>query len=321
MELMRAILETLKHNMRQALGQGRVEEAKEILARLRQEDPVNPDTRGLELEFYLDTDRLDEAAALARQLCHLFPDSGHILFLTGKVAYRQKHYEEAEARFRESLRVFPHYYTQQWLGKTLTQSGRFEEAESLLLSAGEHNRLVLLDLAWLYERKNDLAAALKACDAYLEHNPDDAFAGEQRVRIRARMQEPEALIEEMSALADLGEQPSDALFPEYVQKLFETGQGPRAREEISARMKTLEARPAVRVAWVCYRAQAYDLAAALFLSQLQANHSNYKYLNALESAAVRCNRLSQVLEAYQGLVTEAGHLHGRCRSLAKRVQR
>src|SRR3990172_950070 len=141
----KAIVDTLKHNLRQALNLGQFNEAEEILARLKREDPVSRETRGFELEFYLTANRLAEAGDLARQLCNLFPDSGRIFFLAGKVAYRQKQYPEAISRFRESQRNYPHWQTQQWLGKTLTQTGQFEEAESLLLSAREQSRHVLLD--------------------------------------------------------------------------------------------------------------------------------------------------------------------------------
>lgn len=314
----KAIIGTLQHNMRQALGAGRLKEAEAILGRLKKEDPLSAATRGLELEFYLNSERFPEAEALAEQLCRLFPDSARILFLAGKLDYRRKRYPEAEARFRESLRLYPSRQTQHWLGRTLTQAGKFEEAESLLHLAAEHQRHALLDLAWLYERKNDLEAALRALDEFLSKDPGNPYAAEQRIRIRAKMLEPEELVSEMDALAGLGEEVSPSLFPEYVERLFQTGQSPKAREEILGRMRDLDSRNAVRVAWVCYKARAYDLACTLFLAHLHENKSNIKYLTSLEAAADKCGRLQEVADAYKSFLPQSGQFYGRLRSLTRR---
>jgi hypothetical protein len=72
------------------------------------------------------------------------------------------------------------------------------------------------------------------------------------------------------------------------------------------------------VAWICYRAKAYDLACTLFLTHLSANLSYYKYLNALESAAEKCGRVSQVLDSYRSYAAEAPGLYGRSKSLERR---
>ncbi len=319
-KLIKAILKTLRHNLRQALSQGHLRDAEEILARLKKEDPLSRETRSFELEFYLAANRFDEANELARQLCNLFPDSGRVLFLAGKLAYRQKQYEEAALRLRESYDIDPYWQTQWWLGKALTQSGHLEEAEAHLLSAREHSPHVLIDLAWLYERTNDLEASLKTYQEYLNQYPGHSFARDQSVRIKAKMMEPEALIEEVNSLSEMNEHVSDTLFPEFVQGLFEMGESLRAREEVFARMENLNARVGVRVAWVCYRAQAYDLACSLFLRYLQVNLSNYKYLNALESAAAKSARLSQVLESYRERTGQAPHLYGRIRTVVRRLK-
>jgi predicted Zn-dependent protease len=314
----KAIIETLKHNMKQSLNRGRLDEAVEILARLKKEDPISLTTRGFELEFFLNSNRLAEADTLAEQLCRLFPDSARILFLAGKLAYRRKRYEEAETHFRESQRLYAHRQTQHWLGKTLTQAGKFEEAESLLLSAREQDRQALLDLAWLYERRNDLDAALKAYDDFLAVHPDNSYALEQRIHIRAKRMEPEDLMSEVSALEDLGEEIPASLLSEYIQKLFETGQTLRAREEIAARIHKTDSKTGVQIAWICYHSQAYDLACTLFLAHLDSNKTNYKYLRALESAADKCGRLTEVAAAYKSYLPEARHFYGRWRSLTRR---
>jgi tetratricopeptide (TPR) repeat protein len=316
--LAQSLLDTLKQNFRQTLRRREFSEAGEILARIVKEDPLSVETRGCELELYLESERIMEAIALADQLCRNFPDSARILYLAGKAAYRQKHYELAESRFRESRRIYPSTQSQYWLGKTLTQLGRFDEAEPLLLTVRDENPWAKLDLAWLHERRNDLEAALKCYDEFLLQHPGHSFAMQQQVRIKARMLDPEALIEEVEALTDFGEQVPEALFPEFVEKLFETGQSQRARDEIRARLDSMQAREGVQVAWVCYRCQAFDLACTLFLAHLRPNVANFKYLAALEAAARKCNRLPQVIDAYRPLCAEARHLYGRCRLLTKR---
>lgn len=314
----RALVTALRENMRRAVAEGRHEEAEQILSRLREEDPLSQETRGFELEMCLNSNRLAEAEALARQLCALFPESARIAFLAGKLAYRLKQYNVAEAHFSESRRLYPHWRTQYWLGKTLTQTGRLDEAEPLLLQVRDRFPTAHLELAWLYERRNDLQAAMKECDAFLALQPDHAFANERRMRIKARMLEPESFIEEIGTLAELGEEVPPALFPDYVQNLFDMGQTVKARDEVSRAAGRLDPKTASRTAWVCYKAQAYDLACTLFLAHLRANLSYFKYLNALEAAAARCGRTADVVEAYRSCAAEMPRLHGRLRSLARR---
>jgi tetratricopeptide (TPR) repeat protein len=315
------IVGVLRRNLRQALQGSRLEEAGEILLRLKKEDPLSRETRGLELEFLLKTDRLAEAQALAQQLCQLFPDSGRIQLLAGQAAYRQKRYSEALACFRESQRIYPHWQTQQWLGKTLTQLGHFDEAESLLLAARENSVQALLDLGWLYERREDWSAAVSVYEAFLKVHPGHRFAASQLTRVRAKQLEPEELIEEAETLAEFGETMPEALFEEYVDKLFATGQAPVAREALLARLQGLDARQGTRLAWVCHHARAYDLACQLFLRHLETNLNSFKYLAALESAAGKCHRLSEVLETYRRLAPRERKLYGRIRNLVSRMRK
>ena len=320
MDLSKALVTTLHRNMKQALSQGRLAEAVDILDRLKREDPLSRETRGFELEYYLASERLGEAESLARLLCRSFPDSARIWFLAGKLAYKQKRYPDAETCFRESRRLYPGTQTQLWLGKTLTQTGDWNEAESLLTSVRDRYDNALLDLGWLYERKGDLEAALGAYDAYLAAHPDHEFASSQRVRIKARSLEPEALIEEVERLVAFGERIPDSLFADYVEKLLDTGQGARAREEVKSRLTDLDPRVGVKVAWACYRKQAYDLACDLFMKFLETHLGNFKYLNTLEAAAAKCNRLTELIEAYTRLAESTPKLHGRLKTLFKRIE-
>ena len=313
----KAVLESLRQNFRQAIYHRRMQEAEDILTRLKKEDPLSVETRGAELELYVEMGKSAGAADLAEQLCRTFPGSARIFFLSGKLAYRQKRYSAAEPLFRESLRIHPSPQTQYWLGKTLTQSGRFPEAESLLMEVRRQNPWALLALAWLHERRNDLESALRFYDEFLALHPDDAVASDRRLRLKARTLDPEALIEEVKTLSDFGEPVPRAVFPELIQSLFETGRTPQAREQISARAPSLEPGDAVQLAWICYRNRAFDLACMLFLGHLRQNMHNFKYLAALETAARKCNRLEDVVEAYGPLCPEARHLYGRRRLLRK----
>ena len=305
--------------MKQALSRGRLTEAADILDRLTREDPLSRETRGYELEYYLASERLGEAESLAGQLCRTFPDSARVWFLAGKLAYRRKEYSNAETCFRESQRIYQSLQTKLWLGKTLTQMGEWSEAESLLTSVRDRFDNALLDLGWLYERKGDLEAALGAYDAYLAIHPDHEFASKQRVKLKARSLEPEALIEEVERLVEFGEQIPDSLFGNYIERLLDTGQGIRARQEVRSRLKDLDRKVGVVVAWVCYRKQAYDLACDLFVAFLESNLANFKYLNALETAATKCNRLTEVITAYKLLAGSFPKLHGRLKTLFKRI--
>ncbi len=76
---------------------------------------------------------------------------------------------------------------------------------------------------------------------------------------------------------------------------------------------------AIRVAWICYHAMAYDLARTLFLQQLSAKLADRRLLVALEAAAGRCNRIQEVLEAYGVLLPQGHHLYGRVRNLSRRL--
>lgn len=316
----KATIAALQHNFIRALKMGQTEEAGEILAGLKQEAPLSKETRGFELELLLRTGRLEDAETLASQLVQLFPDSARIQFLCGKVAYRIKHYPQAEVCFRESHRLYPSPQTQLWLGKTLTQKGVWDEAESFLLAARDHSNSGHLDLGWLYERKGDLLAASQSYQAHLDLHPNDDFARQQQLRLKAKMLEPQELVSEVETLSEVGEPTPDAVFPEYVDTLFQTGNSQKARQEVQQRLERLEPRLGVQLAWVCHHAHAYDLSCMLFLRFVEANLSNFKYLVALESAATKCNRLKEVINAYRGLAGAHPKLHGRMKSLSRRKQ-
>jgi tetratricopeptide (TPR) repeat protein len=319
MALASRLVKSFRQNLRRALHCGDLEEADQILSRLKTEDPLSVETRGFELEFLLNAGRIPQADMLASQLCLLFPQSSRIFFLAGKVAYRAKQYAKAESRLRESARLHPHPLSRWWLGKTLTQKGGLEEAEALLESVRSEYPGVLKDLAWLCERRQEYDRAISFYEDYLKKEPEDEFSQRQLARIKAHTADSDLLIEEMEQLEEFGEAVPEELFPDYIQKLFETGQNPRARAELRKRLDSLAPRDQVKLAWVCYRVQAFDLALELFLENLPANSGNFKYLNALESAAAKCCRTAQLFPPYRELANRDPHFWGRIKALGKKT--
>jgi len=170
----------LQRNLRQALRAGDAEQAGPLLQRLKTEDPLSLETRGLELEYLLLTEHREEARLLAEQLLTLHPGSARIHYLAGRMEYQGRRYPQALARFSESNRLFPHWRTRLWSGKSLTQLGRYGEAEGLLLELHATHPKVGRDLAWLYERMGEEERALHYLERYLESWPDDPLALQQQ---------------------------------------------------------------------------------------------------------------------------------------------
>lgn len=309
------LAKVLRYNLNRALRANELEKAEALLEQLKNTEPLAMESRGLELDYLLRKQEWAAAAKLAQQLVSLFPGSGRIQFLAGQAAYRQKNYAAAVQCFRESMRLFPHNLSQQWLAKTLTQLGEFDEAESLLIALAENSSKGHLDLAWLYERKQQYEQALECLARHLEAAPDDAFALAQQQRLRAKRMQPEHLVAEVETLLEYGEVVADEILPEYLERLFATGQTAKARLFIGERSAAWSAKQADRIAWVCHKMQAYDLAYDLFLVNFAAQRRNFKYLNALEACAKRCLRVAALIAFYEQHAAEERALYGRARSL------
>jgi tetratricopeptide (TPR) repeat protein len=318
---MGTVVSVLQKNLSRALRTGRLDDAASALELLKHEDPLSVYTRGGELELLLRLNRLDEAEVLAKHLVESFPDSARVLYLAGRVAYRRKDYARAESLLDESLRVNPHWRTRHWLGKTLTQAGRFDKAEPILTEIVSEHAHAGRDLGWLYERMADESRAIRALEAYLQSYPDDTFVQQQLSRLRARTMGAERLQEEVENLLELGEELPADLAPDYVKSLLTTGQGERARELIARIEPTLDNRTTTQVAWVCRKLQAYDLSFRLFVRTFTANLHSPKFLNALESDALRAGRVDDLVELYKTHADEHKRLWGRLRSLNRRIAR
>jgi tetratricopeptide (TPR) repeat protein len=300
-------------NLRRALRAGDLAEAANVLAHLKQEAPLALETGALELELLVRSKHLDEADRLARQLVSRFPGSAHVRHWSGRAAYARKRYAEAEACFQESGKLAPHAMHDQWLGKTLTQMRRFDEAEAVLLRVVEQRSWARADLAWLYEIRGDTAHALAEAEAYLAAHGDDARVREQRDRLRARAMEHGQLAEEVEALTELGEQVSESVLAEYVEALLREGRGAEVRTLVRDRMPALTVRGARSLAWKAYKLQAYDVAFELFAAAFAG--CDDKQLSAIEAAAKRSGRLADLVALYEAAAPQRRPLYGRIRKL------
>ena len=313
-----AVIKAIRSNLKRALRVRHYTPAEALLEQLKNEDPLSLETRGLELEYLMAVNRWSEAASLASQLLELFPDSARIHYLAARVFYQAKDYRHALIHFREAERLHPHWITRRWLGKTFTQVGQFEEAEAMLIDLPAAHPRANMDLAWLYERRDDPQRALQYLNDYLVWRPEDGFAKAQRLRLQASTLSPEELVEEVNTLMELDEPIPDELLVTYVQRLLESGQSAAVRQFIDEKRPHWDAQVAASIAWVCHRLQAYDLALLLFLQGLPTHIHEYKYLTALESAATHCRRVDEVIEAYDALATQEKRLYGRIKTLKKR---
>lgn len=273
-----------------AIRRGDLDTAEEKLARLRSEAPAAVETRGLELALLLRRGRLDDAARLADQVVEQFPGSARIWYLAGLVAYRRKRYEVAEERLRESERIHPHDHTRRQIGKALTQMGRLEDAEPILLGLVDRHPECRIDLAWLYERRGTPERALEELDLYLEARPGDRFAASQRLRLRAEALSLAEMREEVETLRELGEDVPGEFLPRYCESLVHDGEFAELRGFVAERADGLEPYVASRMAWQCYRLAVWDVALDLFLRALPGKRHDEKLITTMLAAARRCGR-------------------------------
>lgn len=312
-----AFLQALKHNIKQWLYQKNLVAAEDGLTQLKQQAPLDRQTRGLELEYLLTAGHYRDAENLGLQLIQLFPASSRIHYLAGLVAYRQKKYNTALPAFEESFRLYPHWRTERYIGKNCTQSGDFDKAESHLLHLSAEHPLCLLDLAWLYERKQHYSRAQTMLAKYLKHKPEDAFAKQQQQRLQAHVLSPDQVREEVETLSDFDETIPIALLCEYVRNQLIQGKGKTMRQWLAPRIESIECKDALQLGWVCYQLNTYDLAYKLFSRDFEKQYNNFKYQTALESSAEKSGQLTELIELYQHYVEADKRFYGRIIRLQK----
>lgn len=313
-----SFVDVLRRQTTQALYEGRLDAAEDLVQRLEDEDPLSVSTRGLRLELLLRAGRVDEAEPLARQLLELFPGSARVHWLAARLASERRDWAAAERHARESDALHPHWRSRHLLGRALVSLGRFEEGEAVLRSLLPERVVVHRDLAWLFERRGQHAQAVSELERLLAAYPDDESARAQKLRLEARLVAPAELVDEVEELMELGEDVAPELVPEYVRTLLETGAGARARAFVGEHAAEWSPLVAAKCAWNAYRLQAWDLACELFVRALPARRDP-KTLSALEAAAKRSARVEMLIAAYQELAQQDPKLFGRIRSLQRHV--
>jgi tetratricopeptide (TPR) repeat protein len=305
------VIRVLRRNLKQSLRTRQIRESEELINQLKIDDPVSLETRGFELELLIAKKSWDEARGLAAQLHRLYPGSARIQFLCGRLQYRLKQYDAAREFFEESNRLHPHWIARRWLGKTCTQQGEFDEAESLLLSVLENRLSVNLDLAWLYERTDQPQRALGYVRSYLEKRPNDKFAKSQEIRLKAQTVQPETLSGDINLMLELDEEIPLGMLPSYLTFLLESGQTQSARDFLAKTRSRLDRGTSTSLGWVCYKLQAFDLATDLFLEGFPDRIGDVKYLSVLEYSARRCGRVDELIARYEQEALGEKNLFGR----------
>ncbi len=174
------LYQTLAQRARKALNQSQLDEAHTLIHKLKEQEPITLETRGLELELALKSNHLREAGILATQLVQLFPASSRIQFLTGQLEFQRKRYGKAERHFRESHHIHPSPRTLLWLGKSLALAGKSNEALAILEPLNRDTGRGGLELAWVYENlKRDQDA--RACYERLSAQDPDYDEAQQRL--------------------------------------------------------------------------------------------------------------------------------------------
>ncbi len=311
---------SLREGVKRALRARSWSDAESALARLKQVEPLSAETRGLELELWLRTGRKRDAAAMADQLAEQFPASPRIQYLAGWAASVAKQWAVAADRFRESDRLHPDPRTRRWLGRALTNLEEWDEAQRTLEPIVDSIPACHMDLAWLWERRGDPDRALRHVEAYRVVDPDHPMARAQRLRLRAATLDPAALVDEVEGLLALDEEVPDDILPAYVRGLLVTARGERARDFVTARAALLPAATATAIGWNCYRHAAYDLAYALFAAAFAANMHNIKFLSAIETAAHRIGKVTELIQLFELHAADHKPLYGRARTLRLRAE-
>jgi len=311
----------MRRNAFRALRERRLDDAAGAVAALRAEDPLSVETRGLELELLLLRGRTEEAGALAEQLRVLFPRSSRVQYLAGRAAYKRRDYARAEECFRESNALHPHWKARRWLGRSLSQGSRLDEAEAVLLELSREHPVCHRDLAWIFERRQELERALEALDLYAEACGEDDALRAARERLAARRLDPGELIDEVETLEALGEELGDELVPEVFAALLSRAEEPKARELALSRLDRLHPSKVVSMGWAARDNLAWDLATDLFLHAFSHIRANMKMLACLEKCARSSARLAEVVEAYEEHAPAQPSLYGRARNLRRELER
>ena len=314
-----ALILALKRNIKQWLLQSQLQHAQAALNELKQLEPLSLETRGLELEWLLKSRQYTQAGQVSTQLLNLFPQSSRIHYLSGQLAYRLKQYAGALSAFDESYRLSPYWHIERYIGKTLTQAGNFDRAEPLLLRLVNQHPICLMDLAWLYERKQQYSKARSNIQQYLKFRPQDEFAKKQLQRLQVHQLSTRQLVEEVQALDDFDENIPPELLSEYISDRLSHGEGKAIRQWINKHLQDIKSGDALQPGWACFHGKAFDLAYTLMVREFSSQYQNDKYRTALETSAERSGQLEQLIEVYQPYTEQDPRFFGRILKLNKKL--
>lgn len=311
------LLRILVRALHRALAAGALDEAEATVARMESEAPLAVETRGARAELLLRQGRMQEAEPILEALLAHRPDSARVQLLAGRQRYAQRQYQAALNHFRQSERLHGAPVIERWIGKTLTQLGRFDEAAATLERLAEAGHDVLSDLAWLAERRGEFDRGIRLLDRRLQTRPDDEFASAQRARLQAKKLAPGEMIEEVDTMRALGVEVPESLLSEYVANLLRMGRSEDVRR-LLAELAPTPPKLAGTLAWACHGQGKYDLAFELFLRGLPANLTYAKYFAAMEKAADLSGRIEDLLEGYERAAESHPALHGRIKRVRRR---
>ena len=305
----------LRRKFSAAVRQRNWGEADELLARLKAQEPLSPATRGSELQLLVAKGQLAEARTLAQALLAQFPSSAGIRFHAALAAYRRRDYARALDDFRESARLHPSWRTEHWIAKTLTQMGRFAEAEPALVRLCADHCECLNDLSWMYERMGDTSRALGATEQLLARRPADAFALSRKTRLLSAGLSDDEVLEEVASLQELGEAVPDALAARQLEALLGRGSIAEARALVERVLDNAQPALANHLGWIAHRMLAHDLCVSLFLAALPARAEDPKMLGCLETHAAKCGQEERVAAAMEQQAASNPGLHTRAKRL------
>ncbi len=200
----------------------------------------------------------------------------------------------------------------------MTQMGRLDEAEPILRELVRDHPRCAPDLAWLHERRGEIAEAIRILEHHTERYPDDRYPAHHLEQLRARTTAPDRLEEQVETLKEYGEDVPPGMFAEYVESLLRTGRSAMVRKILPTLRATLEPRMRRQIAWSCHRHGVPDLAYGLFLEALPDRPGDFKLLAALEKDARLSGRLDELLDRYRELAAHHPKLWGRIRRLSRR---
>lgn len=308
------LAQVLRRNLKQAIDRRDAADVASLLARLAEVEPNAVETQLLALEWLLAQRRLAEARTLANSLVEQFPDRPRAHELLGRTAVLQLDYEPALAAFVAADRLAPAPRLRHWIGRVHLRRSEFDAAEPILRAIGPAARM---DLAWLHERRGELALARDLVDKHLADHPGDGFAQGVRQRLAAAALGRDEVLEEVAALQGLGEAVAPALVEPALRHLLESGRSAEARELLAPHLPGLSEANASRWGWVAYKAVAYDLAFDLFVRAFRRNRADPKFLNSLEKAARSAGQVEALRELYAAHAAEVPALYGRSKRLAR----